>query len=179
MAGVAVGRLIFLDEAGVNLAMTRRYARSPRGQRAYSSAPINYGPNVSVLGAIGLRGVVTAMSIDGPIDGAIFRAFVEQFLAPELRPGDVVVMDNLSVHKVTGIEAAIVAAGAELVYLPPYSPDLNPIEACWSKVKAWMRKQAARTRDVLEDALTEAFDRISGHDILGWFKHCGYCGARI
>jgi transposase len=177
VAAIPAEQLIFLDESGVNLAMTRRYARSPRGTRAHASAPINYGENVSVVGAVGLRGIVTAMAIDGAMDGEIFVAFVEQFLAPTLRPGDVVVMDNLGAHHVLGVRAGIEATGARLLYLPPYSPDFSPIELCWSKVKTWLKAKAARTRETLEYAIADALDQVSIGDLTAWFKHCGYRAA--
>lgn len=175
IATLATDHLVFLDESGVNLGMTRRYARAPKGQRAYAAAPINYGENITLLSAVGLRGILTTLALDGAMDGQVFRAFVEQFLAPELRPGDVVIMDNLASHYVDGVRQAIEAVGAQLIYLPPYSPDLSPIELCWSKVKAYIKAQAARTRERLEKALIEALDRVSASDLAGWFKHCGYC----
>lgn len=154
--------------------MTPRYARSLKGQRAHGYCPINYGPNVTVTGAIRLDGVVTALSMDGAMDGETFLAFTHQFLVPELRPGDVVVMDNLASHKVAGVVETIEAAGASVLYLPPYSPDYNPIEMCWSKVKEFLRTQATRTRESLERALAQGLDLVSFSDLIGWFKHCGY-----
>lgn len=167
-------RLVFLDECGINLAMERRYGRSPRGQRAVGRAPVNYGPNVSVIGAVRLDGVVTALAIEGATDSEVFLAFTERVLAPELRPGDVVVMDNLSAHKTTGVRQAIEATGAHLVYQPPYSPDFNPIEQCWSKLKHFLRSTAARTKEALHQALAQGFNLISQQDLLGWFRFCGY-----
>lgn len=154
--------------------MTRRFARSLRGQRAYGTCPINYGPNVTVVGAIRLDGIVTAMSIDGSMDGEVFTAFTQELLAPALQPGDVVVMDNLASHKVHGIVAAIEAVGASVLYLPPYSPEYNPIEMCWAKIKEFLRAQATRTREALDRALAQGFELISFRDLIGWFKHCGY-----
>jgi transposase len=166
-----------LDEFGCNTAMSRRFARALRGQRAHGHCPINYGPNVTVVGAIRLEGVVTAMSLEGAMDGEAFVAFTEGFLAGSLRPGDVVVMDNLASHKVEGVVEAIEAVGASVLYLPPYSPEYNPIEMCWSKVKAFLRAQAARTKESLDRALAQGLDLITFRDLIGWFKHCGYVEA--
>ncbi|MFP5504136.1 MAG: IS630 family transposase [Candidatus Sericytochromatia bacterium] len=154
--------------------MHRRYARSLRGTRADGSAPVNYGDNISLIGAIRLDGITTAMTIAGAVDGEAFVAFTERMLAPELRPGDVVVMDNLAAHKVKGVREAIEAVGARLIYQPPYSPDLNPIEKCWSKVKHILRSIGARTIESLHQAMAQALDRVTLSDLLGWFRYCGY-----
>jgi transposase len=114
------------------------------------------------------------MAVEGATDAAVFRAYVARVLVPTLRPGDVVVMDNLDAHKVSGIRSMIVAAGARLVYLPPYSPDYSPIEACWSKLKTWLRGRKARTREALDAALSKLVCKISNRDARGWFAHCGY-----
>jgi transposase len=167
-------RLLFLDESGVNLAMTRLYGRAPRGERAVGSAPQNYGAGVTLVAALGARGVRAAMSVDGPTDTAVLVAFIREVLAPRLRRGDILVMDNLSVHKTAGVREAVRAAGARLLYLPPYSPDLSPIEQCWSKLKAGLRKAKARTREALSSALREAFAAITEQDAKSWFRHCGY-----
>jgi transposase len=174
VAAVDVQRLKFVDEAGVNLALTRLYGRAPTGARAVGSVPWNYGPNVTLLGALGLTGLDALMTVDGATDGDVFRAFVEQVLCPTLQAGDIVVMDNLRAHKVAGIEAAIMSCGARLIYLPPYSPDLSPIEQCWSKLKTILRRVGARTREVLEVAITDALGSITATDALAWFTHCGY-----
>ena len=115
------------------------------------------------------------MSFEGPMDGVVFRVFVEQVLGPTLSAGDVVVMDNLAAHKVSGIKETIESFGAQLVYLPPYSPDFSPIEPCWSKIKTFLRAKAARSREALDQALTEALKTVIPQDALGWFTHCGYC----
>jgi DDE superfamily endonuclease len=120
----------FIDESGVNLAMTRLYGRAPRGERAVGSVPINYGSNITIIGALGVGGLSALMTVDGAADGDVFRAYVNWVLWPSLKPGEVVVMDNLSAHKVSGIREAIEKRGARLIYLPPYSPDLSPIEKC-------------------------------------------------
>src|SRR5512144_2046426 len=138
-------RYKFVDESGINLALTRLYGRAPRGQRAVGSTPINYGENISLIGALGFSGLEAPMMIAGAIDGDVFRVWIEQGLCPTLVTGDIVVMDNLQAHKVRGIREAIEGGGARLIYLPPYSPDLSPIEACWSKIKTALRAAAART----------------------------------
>jgi transposase len=176
LAQVRPEDLVFVDESGVNRGMTRLYARSPQGQRAYGSAPRNYGPNVSVLGALSLGGPLTTVHVEGAIDGEFFQLFVEQELVPVLWPGAVVMVDNLSTHKAAGVREAIEAVGARLAYLPPYSPDLNPIELAWSKLKSSLRKAAARTTKALNRALSEAIAALSPSDAQGYFSHCGYCG---
>lgn len=159
--------------------MARRFARSLKGQRAYASAPINYGANISVVGAMRLgEGICAAMSLEGAFDGDAFLAYTTEILAPVLRPGDVVVMDNLASHKVPGVAKAIEAVGARVLYLPPYSPDFNPIEMAWSKVKEWLRSQAARTQETLDAAITKGLARITPQDVLGYFGHCGYVGLK-
>lgn len=169
-----IQRLKFVDEAGVNLALTRLYGRAPAGERAVGSVPCNDGANVTLLGALSRSGLEALMTIDGATDGAVFRAFVEQVLCPTLTAGDIVVMDNLRAHKVAGIEEAITRCGARLIYLPPYSPDLSPIEPCWSKLKMCLRRIGARTREALEEAITQAIEGITAADALAWFAHCGY-----
>lgn len=158
---------MFLDEFGCNTGMTRRFARALQGQRAFGSCPINYGANVSVGGAIRLDGVVVAMVLNGAFDGDAFLAFVVSILAPALRPGDVVVMDSLASHKVKGVVEAIEAVEARVIYLPPYSSDFNPIELCWSKVKAYLRAQAARTSKTLDDAIARGLDLVARSDLQG------------
>ncbi len=167
-------RLIFIDETGAQLNMTRTYARAPKGMRAEGTKPGNPGKGMSVIGALAMKGMVTAMMIDEAVDGDIFKTFVEQLLVPALKPGDTVLMDNLSVHQVQGIEEAIHAAGAHLQYLPPYSPELSPIEHGWSKLKASLRSLGARTSNAMQKALKISLEAITESDARGWFKHCGY-----
>jgi transposase len=167
-------RFKFIDESGVNLAMTRLYGRAPRGQRAVGSVPINYGSNVTLIGALGAGGLDALMTITGATDGEVFRDYVNRVLCPSLRCGDIVVMDNLGAHKVSGIREAIEGRGAKLIYLPPYSPDLSPIERCWPKLKAALRGAGARTRRALERAIKEAISTIREADALAWVAHCGY-----
>lgn len=139
-------RLIVVDETSTHVAMTRRYARAPRGPRAYGRVPRNRGANLSVSGALGLRGRIATMSVDGAVDTAIFNIFVTQILLPVLHPGDGVVLDNLSVHHASLIEQAVRTGGGTVLFLPPYSPDFSPIEPCWAKLKTFLRGYAARTR---------------------------------
>ena len=169
--------LIFLDEAGTHLGMTRRYARSEKGKRAYGQAPKTRGKNVTLIGALSwTQGFIAPMTWQGGTDGLTFRTYVEEVLVPTLWEGACVVMDNFKSHQVEGIRDAIEAVGATLIYLPPYSPDFSPIENCWSKIKESLRSQAARTYDALNDAMANAIDEIHQNDIIGWFTHCCYCG---
>jgi transposase len=174
MATLDVRRLKFVDEAGVHLAMTRLYGRAPRGTRVVDHVPQNYGQNVTMLGTLGVQGLQAMMTVEGATDAAVFRAYVKRVLGPTLRPGDIVVMDNLRAHKAVGVQQALARRGARLLYLPPYSPDLSPIEPCWSKVKTALRKAKARTRDALDTALTHALPTVTGTDAHSWFRHCGY-----
>lgn len=169
-----IGRLKFLDEAGSNIAMTRLYGRAGRGERVFDSVPQNYGENITMLACLSEVGLTAPMTIEGAVDGAVFTAYVEQVLAPTLLTGDVVIMDNLGAHKVKGVREAIEARGAKVIYLPPYSPDLNPIEKCWSKIKTYLRAAKARTRQALEQALKEALLLVTEKDAQGWFASCGY-----
>lgn len=174
MAHYPLTRLRFVDESGVNIAMTRHYGRALRGQRVPDAVPKNHGRNVSVLGALSCAGIDAVMTVAGATDAAVFRAYVDQVLVPTLAPGDVVVMDNLGAHKVEGIREAIEGAHASLLYLPPYSPDCSPIEPCWSKLKTTLRAAKARTREALDEALKHALDTVTAADARGWFTFCGY-----
>jgi transposase len=167
-------RLKVIDESGVNLAMTRLYGRAPKGERVVGTVPQNYGPNVTMLGALGAQGLHAVMTVDGPLDTAVFRAYIQQVLGPTLTPGDIVVLDNLGVHKARGIQQMLARRHVRLVYLPPYSPDLAPIEPCWSKVKTALRRAQARTRGALDNALTSILPTVTAADARGWFHHCGY-----
>lgn len=169
-----VGRLKFLDESGSNIAMTRFYGRGTPGERVVESVPQNYGSNITMLAAISLSGICAPMTVSGAVDGIVFKTYLEKVLCPTLEAGDCVVMDNLPAHKVAGIKELIEAAGAKLIYLPPYSPDLNPIEKCWSKIKTALRAVKARTREALETALKAALLTITLEDAAGWFESCGY-----
>jgi transposase len=168
--------LVFIDETGITTAMTRPYARAPRGERARGSAPGGWR-RLSVLGALSGEGMIAAMSIPAATTTRVFVAFLQEVLIPELRrrhPGATVLMDNLSAHKPKQVESALTGAGFKLLYLPRYSPDLSPIEPGWSKLKNALRTTKARTRDALETALLPALDSITPADARGWFNHCGY-----
>jgi transposase len=167
-------RVQFIDESGINLAMTRLYGRAPRGERVLGSAPQNYGPNVTLLGALSCTGLEAVMMIEGATDADVFRAYVREVLCPTLREGDIIIADNLSAHKAAGVQESIAATGARLLYLPPYSPDLNPIEQCWSKIKAFLRAAKARTRDALDTAVAFALATVTELDARAWFAHSGY-----
>ena len=169
---VNIADLVFVDETGSNLAMTRRYARSPQGRRAYNDAPYQRGNNLTLIGAMALRGLIGEMTLPGATDGLAFKTYVTQVLVPNLWAGACVVMDNLPAHKVAGIREAIESVGATVVYLSPYSPDFSPIENCWSKVKEFLRARAARTYAQLDQAITDALSAVTPQDIIGWFTHC-------
>jgi transposase len=159
---------------GSDLGLTRLYGRAAPGQRVLDQVPRDHGGNVSTIGAMGLDGIRTGLSVPGAIDGEPMLFFVEELLVPTLRRGDIVLMDNNPIHKLDEIEDAIEAAGAWVLFLPTYSPDLNPIELCWSKVKSRLRALKPRSLPNLFDALGHAFSSISQPDTLHWFEHCGY-----
>jgi len=167
-------RLIFLDESGVTTEMTRRYGRAFGGERVREANPAGHWKTLTLLGAMSLEGLVATMTVEAPTDREVFLAYLEHALCPRLKTGDVVVMDNLSSHKVAGVRELIQAAGAELLYLPPYSPDFNPIEKCWSKLKQALRSAKARSVDALQQAISEAIPSISSSNAQAWFHHCGY-----
>jgi transposase len=174
MAALDGRRLKCVDESGGNLAMTRRYGRAPRGTRVIGSVPQNYGQNLTMLGTLGDQGLQAVMTVEGATDAEVFRTYVKRVLGPTLRPGDIVVMDNLRAHKAVGVQQALARRGARLLYLPPYSPDLSPIEPCWSKVKTALRKAKARARDALDTAITRALTTVTAADAHSWFVYCGY-----
>jgi transposase len=167
-------KLIFLDESGVTTSMTRLYARCLGGRRIHEATPGSHWKIMTILGAMSTRGMIATMTIEEATDTEIFLAYLDHVLCPQLRPGDVVVMDNLSSHKVKGVRERIESAGAELLYLPPYSPDLNPIEKAWSKLKLLLRSVKARTKDVLDQAITDLLPQITHDNAKAWFKHSGY-----
>jgi transposase len=172
-------KFIFIDEMGSHLAMTRLYGRAEPGERVFEKVPGDRGENVSTIGAIDLDGIRTGLSVPGAIDGETMLFFVEELLAPTLKRGEIVFLDNCPIHKMDEIEEAVEARGAWVIFLPRYSPDLNPIENCWSKVKAILRSLKPRTLEELLDALVEAFSSVTEQDILGWYSHCRYQVARI
>jgi len=173
--GISAKNLIFIDESGVNLSLIRQFARASKGKRAHGERPQKRSKNISVIGAIGMKGVITKYSIVGATDGLTFEAFISQKLVPQLWECAYVVMDNCSVHKGKEIENLIETAGAKLIYLPPYSPDFSPIENCWSKIKSILRSLGARNYLDLAKAIEVAFDKVSLNDIRSWFTHCCYC----
>lgn len=154
--------------------MTRLYGRARGGARCRDAAPHGGWHTTTMLGAIRLSGETAAMVIEGATDAAVFREYIRQVLCPTLRPGEIVVMDNLAPHHDAEVEALIREAGAEVLFLPPYSPDLNPIESMWSKVKAFLRKAKARTTDALLEAIRDALRSVTADDARSWFNECGY-----
>jgi len=167
-------RLVFVDEAGCQLGMDRRYARAPVGERAHCARPFFHGDQVNLIGAIGLKTVRCMMTLEGNIDGLAFEVFAQDFLAPQLQGGDVVIWDRLPAHRMESIRKIIEATGARVLLLPPYSPDLNPIELMWSKLKEIIRGFAPKTIRAFYKALSVALSRITSSDLTGWFGHCGY-----
>jgi transposase len=167
-------RLVFIDETGAATNMARRYGRCPRGQRLLTSVPWGHWKTTTFIAALRVDQVTAPCVFDGPIDGDSFRAYVEQCLAPTLRRGDIVIMDNLASHQVAGIKEAIEAAGAELRYLPPYSPDLNPIEQLFAKLKALLRKAAARTLEALIAAIAHGLTTIRPNECENYLANQGY-----
>lgn len=166
--------IIFVDETGVNLQMTRRYGRARAGMRAIGNVPKNYGESVSLIGAIDGSGLIASFAVRGATDTAAMLVYLNEILLPELKPGDCVVWDNLSVHKTRAVQKLFERAKVELLYLPPYSPDLNPIEMCWSKLKTYLRAKAARTYEKLSEAISAAIKEITALDAQNWIRHCGY-----
>lgn len=169
-----VNDLVFIDECGSNIALTPLSARAPRGQRAYGVAPRNWGKNTTLIAGLTLSGIQAPMILEGAVDTLAFEVYVEQVLVPSLKPGQVVVLDNLGVHKGGRVRQAIEAKGCQVLFLPAYSPDFTPIEQAFSKLKAWLRRLGARTREALEEAIALALEQITAQDAHGWFWHCGY-----
>jgi transposase len=159
--------------------MTRLYGRVIGGKRLFDSTPYGHWCRTTVISAIRIDGTTTSMSIDGSTDSEVFKTYISEMLCKTLRAGDIVIMDNLTSHKVSGIEESIKAVNAELRYLPPYSPDLNPIEKMWSKIKAILRKLKARTEDALFQALADALKSVTMSDAIGWFESCGYAHTQM
>ena len=176
---IDANRLVFLDESGAKSNLTRLWGRAPVGQRLVAKIPHGHWQTSTIISAIRLAGPFAPAVFDGPADADTFRAYVQQVLSPRLRPGEIVVMDNLSAHKAPGIESAIRAVGASVLYLPPYSPDFNPIEAMWSKVKSHLRSAAARTFEAICDAVADALTHVTTNDCQGFFQNCGYATATV
>ena len=170
---------IFLDEMGCNLALTRRYGRAAPGAQVRDAVPGDRGGTVATIGALDLRGFRTGLSVPGAIDGETMVVFIEELLASTLKRGDLVFMDNCPIHKMEKIEDIIEACGAGVLFLPSYSPDLNPIEHGWSKVKTRLRRLKPRTLEAVLAALVDAFATVTTQDIHGWFRHCGYRVSHI
>lgn len=165
---------VFLDETGATTNMARRYGWSPKGERLVDAAPHGHWKTTTFLAGLRASGIIAPLVLDGPMTGEAFLAYVRQFLAPELKPGDVVVMDNLAAHKVAGVAEAVRTAGATILYLPPYSPDLNPIEQVFAKLKALLRKAAARTRDALWTTIGQLLDAFSPAECRNYLQNSGY-----
>ena len=169
-----VRRLVFVDECGTHISMDRLRSRAPRGVRAYGKVPKNRGKNLTLIASMSLHGIGESMCIEGATDAAAFEVYVEHFLAPSLSEGQVVVMDNLGAHQPKRIRELIEARGAQMVFVPSYSPDLNPIEQAFSKIKNILRKLGGRTHEALLEAMEEALSKVTAADAAGWFHHCGY-----
>ena len=167
-------KLVFLDETGATTKMARLYGRALRGERCRAAVPHGHWKTTTFTAGLRIGGLAAPMILDGPMDGSAFRAYVTQVLVPELAPGDTVIMDNLPAHKVRGVRDAIEAAGAKLIYLPPYSPDFNPIEMAFAKLKAFLRAAAARTIPDLWDALKNALDAFTPNECRNYFSAAGY-----
>lgn len=176
---VPVDKLVFIDESGASTSLQRLRGRAPRGERCVAGGPAGHWKIATMIGAVRVDGPLCCATLEGATDAAAFVTFVREGLCPLLRPGDVVVMDNLSAHKSPGVRKAVEARGAHLKYLPPYSPDYNPIENLWSKVKEALRSAAARTLDTLGDAVTRAFATVTATDCHGFFTHGGYATVNL
>jgi len=174
MGYLPVNDLMFVDECGSNIGLTPLYARAPRGQRAYGAAPRNWGKNTTLIAGLTLAGIQAPMILEGAVDTLAFEAYVEHVVVPSLKPGQVVVLDNLSVHKGERVRFAIEAKGCQVLFLPAYSPDFTPIEEAFSKLKTWLRRLGVRTREALEEAIAQGLEHITAQDAHGWFWHCGY-----
>ena len=174
LRGVDAERLLFVDESSTNVALTPRYARAPKGERAHGKAPRNWGKNVTLISSISVEGMGASMSIEGSSDTDSFGRYMREILAPRLKSGQIVLMDNLSVHTSGWVRELIEERGCQLWLLPSYSPDMNPIEEAFSKVKNLLRKAKARTLEALFEATAQALGAISADDARGYFEHCGY-----
>lgn len=175
-------KLIFIDECGSNIALTRLYARSPKGKRVYGAVPRNKRANITLLASLSLQGMGEALVLEGSADSTVFELYIEQILAPSLQAGHIVILDNLSTHTGEKVRQAIEARECQLLFLPPYSPDFSPIEEAFSKLKTFLRHVGARTPEALQEAIGQALLTITVQDAHGWFGHCGYqpvtCGIR-
>lgn len=170
-------QFVVIDECGSNIGLTPLYARAPRGERAYGHAPRNRGKNTTLLASLTLEGMGEAMIIEGSANAAAFERYVEEILAPSLRRGQIVIMDNLAAHKGKKVEQLIEARECQILFLPAYSPDLSPIEESFSKIKTLLRRAEGRTREALIEAICQALLTVTQQDAHGWFFHCGYVPA--
>lgn len=166
--------IIAVDEMGCVTGMSRPYGYAPCGERAIFYEPAGKGTRLNVLGALSIGGFLGGLEVKGSVNGDVFEVFIEQVVVPHLRPGKVVLLDNVPFHHRASIQELIEEQGATVKFLPPYSPEFNPIEECWSKLKAWLRKLAARTVPALQQAITEAIQQVTQSDAEGWFRHAGY-----
>ncbi len=171
---IAAERLVFVDEMGSNTSLAPLYAYSPKGQRVYGSVPRNQGPNTTLLSSMSMEGMGPSLAVEGATTATVFEAYIERVLSPTLRPGQLVVMDNLSAHKGERVKGLIESRGCEILFLPSYSPDLNPIEEAFSKTKGILRGVGARGREALVEALGVALNAVTAQDVLGFFEHAGY-----
>ena len=178
MKGADANALVVVDETGSNIGLTPLYAWAPKGQRALGSAPRNYGKNTTLVASLSLSGMGAAMILEGSTDTLAFESYIQQVLAPSLQPGQIVVMDNLSAHSSPKVRQAIEAKGCQVRFLPSSSPDFSPIEGAFSKIKAFLRRVGARTRQDLYQALRQALEQVTAQDARGWFAHCGYLPAK-
>jgi transposase len=167
-------RLVFVDEMGTNISLSRLYGWAKKGERAYCSVPRNRGKNTTLLSSMSMEGIGPSLAVEGATNREIFEIYVGQVLAPMLRRGQLVVMDNLTAHKGERVRELIEQQGCQLLYLPPYSPDFNPIEEAFSKIKHLIRKAEARSREGLVEAMGTAISALSAQDACGFFEHCGY-----
>ena len=172
--GLRAEDLVFVDESGSNKALAPRYGYAPKGARSHGRVPRNRGRNTSILAAMSREGVVGTMTVEGATNTEVFLTYVKEVLCPVLRPGQIVVLDNLAAHKNEAVREKVEAAGCHLLFLPAYSPDFNPIEHAFAKLKACLRKAKARTQEALEDAIAAGLSTITAKDACGWFKHCQF-----
>jgi transposase len=169
-----ISTTFWLDESSRNTGMTRLYGRSFSGERVIDYVPDVRFERTSILGVLGLNGIIAPFVYNGSLNGELFRAYVSEILIPALKNGDTLILDNLSVHKVKGVLQPLTDKGINIAFLPPYSPDYNPIELAWSKIKAYLRKVKVRLLEALPDVICDILDTIAKSDARGWIKHCGY-----
>lgn len=174
MSHLDASQFVFVDESSTHVGLTPLYGWAPRGQRAYGQAPRNRGKNTTLLAALSVEGLQAPWTIEGAVDTLTFETYLHQVLAPTLKAGQIVILDNLAAHKSETIRQIVEACGCRLLFLPSYSPDLSPIEEAFSKIKARLRRAAARGHEALVEAIGQAVASVTSHDALGWFHHAGY-----